>query len=72
MTKMILKDKIQLCQNCKTGLKTYEVDEYSEFCPYVDCYDDNGCPFFRPINIMGYVREKSFLEKIKSYFNKKN
>ena len=65
---MLLKEKIQLCENCKTGKISFELDRNSEFCPYIDCYEENHCAFFRPNNLMGYMRKNSFLEKLISFF----
>jgi hypothetical protein len=67
---MMSKEKVRLCENCKTGRKTYEIDNHSEFCNYIVCYEDGNCPFFRPINPMGYTRKKTFLEQIINFLKR--
>lgn len=69
---MFFKEKIYLCTNCKTGQKTYGLDSHSEFCPYISCYNKNNCPFFQPINPVGYQErnKKGFISKLLDYFKK--
>ncbi len=69
---MFIKKNTNLCKNCKTGRKTYELDEHSEFCPYIDCYDDDTCPFYRPINAIGYKKQKkrNLLKEVIGFFKK--
>lgn len=40
----------QICQICKTGKLTYELDPKSEFCPYIEYWNDNKCPFYKPLD----------------------
>ncbi len=40
----------QICPKCKVGKESYEFDRHSETCPYIECWQDEKCPFFKPID----------------------
>lgn len=40
----------QLCSKCKIGLESYEIDKHSESCPYLSCWKNNKCGFYKPID----------------------
>lgn len=69
---MFFKEKIYLCTNCKTGQKTYGLDSHSEFCPYISCYEENNCPFFKPLNPMecDVQKKKNFFHKVLNVFKR--
>ena len=40
----------QICSNCKTGKESYELDNYSETCPYIGCWENGKCHFYVPLD----------------------
>ena len=40
--------KKQICPKCKTGKESYELDQYSDICPYIDYWKSGKCPFYKP------------------------
>ncbi len=42
-------DEKQICCRCKTGKESYELDEHSESCPYIGCWNDGKCSFYIPL-----------------------
>lgn len=41
--------KKKLCPKCKTGKESYMLDKHSEVCPYIYCYKNGKCAYFKPI-----------------------
>ena len=41
--------KRRICQKCKTGKYTYELDRRSDACPYIIFYKGKTCKFFEPL-----------------------
>lgn len=37
------------CSSCKTGKDLYELDKYAEECPYIFCYKENKCGYYKPL-----------------------
>lgn len=42
--------KKQICPRCKTGKDSYELDQHSEFCPYIGCWKKGKCSFYVPLD----------------------
>lgn len=40
----------QICQRCKTGKYTFELDRHSEACPYIGYREKDKCLFFVPLD----------------------
>ena len=40
----------KICQSCKTGKYFYELDPKSDTCPYIACWEQNKCPFYKPLD----------------------
>ncbi len=38
-----------LCENCRTGKESYELDSCSPICPHLICYEDNNCVYYIPM-----------------------
>ncbi len=49
INKIFGKQAIHLCENCKTGKETYELDSCSPFCPHLIYYENNKCVYYKPI-----------------------
>lgn len=41
-----LKHKKYLCPVCKTGKESYEIDNLSDVCPYIEHLKDGKCKYF--------------------------
>ena len=39
----------QICSNCKTGKESYELDTHSENCPYMMCWSNGRCDYYKPL-----------------------
>ena len=39
----------QLCNNCKTGKESYDIDNRSEFCQYLRSWKDGKCEYYVPL-----------------------
>ena len=44
--KQELNRKKQLCPVCKTGKESYEIDNLSDVCPYMEHLKDGKCKYF--------------------------
>ncbi|MBO5743733.1 MAG: hypothetical protein J6R68_05565 [Clostridia bacterium] len=40
----------KICKKCKTGKYFYELDPKSDTCPYIACWKQNKCPFYKPLD----------------------
>lgn len=40
----------KICPRCKTGKYTYDLDPKSDACPYIECWNRNECPFYKPLS----------------------
>lgn len=38
-----------ICSRCAIGKETCNLDQISEYCPYVTCWENGKCEFFKPI-----------------------
>jgi hypothetical protein len=46
--------KKKLCQNCQTGAESFLLDPHSTECPYLRCYNVDGCSYYMPlVNVKG-------------------
>ncbi len=41
--------KRKLCQNCQTGAESFLLDPHSTECPYLRCYNADGCSYYIPL-----------------------
>lgn len=41
--------KKQICSRCETGKRAYELDPKSGICPHIECWQENKCSFYKPI-----------------------
>ncbi len=62
MIKIFRKKAIHLCENCKTGRETYELDSRSAICPHLFHYENDKCLYYIPIE--NCTKKNGLLKKL--------
>lgn len=59
--KKFKRKRVILCPTCKTGQDSYRLDNLSEACPYISCYNGMRCAYYVPIE-----KEPRLFDKLKN------
>ena len=51
----------KLCPHCKTGKRTYQLDNRSPMCPYIHCYKGRTCAMYEKLD---EDKNQTILERI--------
>lgn len=51
----------KLCPHCKTGKRTYQLDNRSPECPYLACYNGRKCTMYKKLD---EDKNQTILERI--------
>ena len=66
-----MRKRKKLCSECLTGAEMYKIDNGDIICPYIECYKDSTCSFYKPVGKQKKGLSKLF-KNIYCYFRKRN